>query len=166
MVPGSQRNCKPRALDHLGASQLQKSQRASTAQAPGRILLIQPLGTCQHQPPPMALSSSWWPLGSQEFPQTLASGWAQHQANYQDQVFDPTHHQANSHNPRIPCHLMSHGPLWVQTPDRLLQTQAPSLLSITRPAPRPYPQGWFPWAHACSPYHTRLDPQTQLPLAP
>ena len=64
MVPGSQRNCKPRALDHLRASQLQKSQRASTAQAPGRILLIQPLGTYQHQPPPMALggpSGLWLP---------------------------------------------------------------------------------------------------------
>ena len=64
MIPGSQRNCKPRALGHLGASQLQKPQRASMAQAPGRILLIQPLGTCLHQPPLMALGGSgglWLP---------------------------------------------------------------------------------------------------------
>ena len=127
MVPGSQRNCKPRALDHLGVSQLQKSQRASTAQAPGRILLIQPLGTCQHQPPPMALSGSGglWVPKSFHKPWLLAG--PSTRPTTKDQVFDPTHHQANSHNPRIPCHLMPHWPLWVQTPDRLLQTQAPSL---------------------------------------
>ena len=126
MIPGSQRNCKPRALGHLGASQLQKPQRASMAQAPGRILLIQPLGTCLHQPPLMALGGS----GGLWLPKSFHKPWflagSSTRPTTKDQAFDPTQHQDSSHNPRIPCHLMPQWPLWVQSPGRLLQ--APSLL--------------------------------------